>query len=362
MNKEKSFNLKNYYDSKRSQEIEEMRIYIKTIIGETFTLIVSETETVENLKSKIREITGVPTWKQMLIYACKMLEENTILSDYDIQNDESIHLIIRYNACKIYIKTLNDKTIDLEYDQMETIGSIKNKIEKKEKIMAGKQILIYDAKKLEDNKTILDYGINKESMITLIVMDDHEKLNEELKKQINNLKNDISERNIKIEQMEKIIKELKKKYEEEKRLNDDLEKNIRNLKDEKIKIEKKLENLNDENKKNKKTIEKMGKKLYSIDDFLELKEYFENKLNKSIQKIENLLSVIFISNENGIYWSINCNENDKFSTLVDSFYDKYPEFKELDNYYYFNGNNIKKEKSLKEIGIKHNDIIFIKEK
>ena len=91
MNKEKSFNLKNYYDSKRSQEIEEMRIYIKTIIGETFTLIVSETETVENLKSKIREITGVPTWKQMLIYACKMLEENTILSDYDIQNDEIIY-------------------------------------------------------------------------------------------------------------------------------------------------------------------------------------------------------------------------------------------------------------------------------
>ena len=259
MNKEKSFNLKNYYDSKRSQEIEEMRIYIKTIIGETFTLIVSETETVENLKSKIREITGVPTWKQMLIYACKMLEENTILSDYDIQNDESIHLIIRYNACKIYIKTLNDKTIDLEYDQMETIGSIKNKIEKKEKIMAGKQILIYDAKKLEDNKTILDYGINKESMITLIVMDDHEKLNEELKKQINNLKNDISERNIKIEQMEKIIKELKKKYEEEKRLNDDLEKNIRNLKDEKIKIEKKLENLNDENKKIKKQLKKWEK-------------------------------------------------------------------------------------------------------
>ena len=344
----------------RNHSIVKITIYIKTIAGSTLDFVVPETETVESLKAKIEEATGVPIWKQMLIFACKVLEDNTILSDYNITNDSSINLIIRYKTSKIHIKTLFDEIIDLDYDQNETIGSIKKKIETIKRIEADKQILLYNSNKLQDNKTILECGINKESIIVLIIMEETEKLNEKLKNEIKFLEKALLEEINKNEKMEELLK--KREI-----LLNDLNSQIQSLKYEKEKIIKVLENELEKEGEYKKRIEKLErgykKKKYVEEDFLEVKEFLEKEKEKEIQiYLKNLISIIFISNEQGIYWSVICNKTDSFSKLQQSFFERYPEYNEENNYFVFNGINIEKENTLKDIGIKHNDLIIMKEK
>ena len=84
-------------------------------------------------------------------------------------------------------------------------GSIKKKIETIKRIEADKQILLYNSNKLQDNKTILECGINKESIIVLIIMEENEKLNEKLKNEINVLEKALLEEINKNEKMEELL-------------------------------------------------------------------------------------------------------------------------------------------------------------
>ena len=223
----------NYYRDEsqieRKNSSSSLIIYIKTLLGNTITLNVTESETVENLKLKIQKSLGVPVWKQMLVYACKILEENTIISDYNIKNESSIFLIIRFNTSKIYIKTIFDKTISIDYDQALTIENIKKQIEEKENIKINKQMLIYNTIILENNKTLSDYDIKKESNISLIILEEHEKLNEELKKKVKQLEKELSEEKNKNKNLENNLKDLENLYNDEKKKNFDLKSKIMSL-------------------------------------------------------------------------------------------------------------------------------------
>ncbi|KOB69490.1 Ubiquitin/40S ribosomal protein S27a fusion protein [Operophtera brumata] len=51
-------------------------------------------ETVDNVKAKIEEIEGIPAEQQRLIYGAKEMESGRKLSDYNIQEDSTIHLML----------------------------------------------------------------------------------------------------------------------------------------------------------------------------------------------------------------------------------------------------------------------------
>lgn len=366
---DKETNDNSYYDylnqNKSKFRKESMKIYIKTIIGKTITFNVSPIETVDNLKLMIEKEEGVPVWKQMLIYACKILEENTTLEDYNITEESSIFLIIRFNSSKIYITPLIGPNIPIDFDQTEKISSIKKKIENKENIDIRKQILIYDSNKLEDNKSLFDYGIKKESKITLVIIEDQQKLNEKLKENINSLNNKLKDEQIKIQNLEKKLKQVENSYNEEKKKYNDLNEKYKALENTMNSEKQKYLQVTNEYKEFKKKYDKLSKivdkKRYIVEDFLEVKNFLEKEKEKEIKNIaNNLMSVIFISNEEDIYWSINCNSNDKFDKLQNLFFNKYPEYNDSKTYFIFNGTKIKKEKSLEEIGIKNNDIIIMK--
>ena len=237
---------------------------------------------------------------------------------------------------------------------------LEQKIETIKRIEANKQILLFNSNKLQDNKTILECGINKESIIVLIIMEETEKLNEKLKNEIKFLEKALLEEINKNEKMEELLKMREI-------LLNDLNSQIQSLKYEKEKIIKVLENELEKEGEYKKRIEKLErgykKKKYVEEDFLEVKEFLEKEKEKEIQiYLKNLISIIFISNEQGIYWSVICNKTDFFSKLQQSFFERYPEYNEENNYFVFNGINIEKENTLKDIGIKHNDLIIMKEK
>ena len=71
-----------------------MQIFIKTLTGRTLAINVNSNDSVESVKLEIEKTEGVPVHEQKLIFAGQILQNDRCLSDYNVQKESTLHLVI----------------------------------------------------------------------------------------------------------------------------------------------------------------------------------------------------------------------------------------------------------------------------
>ena len=185
--------------------------------------------------------------------------------------------------------------------------------------------------------------------------------------QVNQLKEELEKEKLKNKELSEKIKKLENKITEENSKNKNLELKIKELN---IEIDLQKEKYN--KLKNLQEISgKMPMDKAEIRDSLYESVFEKEKENKELRmKLsryplllndgDKLMSLIFTSADQVIHHSVICKNNEVFSNVENRLYDDgFPEYKESENFFTFNGLKINKNKTVEENNIKNSDVIIL---
>jgi ubiquitin C len=149
-----------------------MKISIKTPIGKLLSLDVEPTDTVQELKAKIKKHESqIEIDKLNLIFVGIRLDNSRDLASYNVREDSTLYLFSKFEtSIRINVNIIEkNKKIRLSIEESDFIETLKEKIFQTEKIPINQQKLLFTDKELNNKKRLSEYNIKAEAELTLIL-------------------------------------------------------------------------------------------------------------------------------------------------------------------------------------------------
>ena len=147
-----------------------MPLHIQTLTGESISVEVGESESINDLKVKIHTRLGITPEQQRLLFHGVPMNDSGALNDYDITKDATIYVVHRIRSYEVCVKTTNSgESMSVVVNANEMIEDLKLKIHKKEGIPVDHQQLTFAGQQLEDDQCLSYYNIGRWSAIDLKV-------------------------------------------------------------------------------------------------------------------------------------------------------------------------------------------------
>ncbi|KAM0053236.1 putative Ubiquitin-like domain-containing protein [Helianthus debilis subsp. tardiflorus] len=143
-------------------------INVITATGKTISLQVKGLDTISSIKLKIEAQEHIPCRQQKLIFNEKLLQDDDILGNFCIKKESTLKLMRNSKGfMNIFIKTPDcgplPRTLSLEVEPSDTIGSVKAKMK------CVVDVLIFNEIVLNDTDTLADLNIINGSTLTSMV-------------------------------------------------------------------------------------------------------------------------------------------------------------------------------------------------
>ncbi|CAN6299102.1 unnamed protein product [Urochloa humidicola] len=143
------------------------RIYVKMM--KTIPLDVERTDTIDQVKAKIGAIEGIDKGQQELFFAGIHLENDNMLTEYDIKTNSFVDLYVT-DGMQISVKIPSvGKTIKLNVKRSHSIADVKVDIEQKCGIPRNEQTLMHAGRQLGDNMMLGQCGVGNGQMLHALV-------------------------------------------------------------------------------------------------------------------------------------------------------------------------------------------------
>ena len=151
-------------------QVPPLEIFVQVRSREIVTLEVDSSDTIGNLKEKIKDKKGFPAEEQRLFFQGKTeLKDDRTVSDYNIQNKSTVNLLLQIDRLEVTILREGTRLVTVEVNATDSILELKREIQGKTGVPLKKQSLSFAGMELENERTIFAYNIRNKSSINLVV-------------------------------------------------------------------------------------------------------------------------------------------------------------------------------------------------
>ena len=207
------------------------------------------------------------------------------------------------------------------------------------------------------NSNIEKYSSNSSNVIIHNNRSANNSQKKDLENEIEGLNKEIKTLNRNIIKISNERDNLKKKNEQLTKENSDL----KNSRREKKEDQKRIKDLEDIIVKNNKEISLLQENNKNLLENMNEHKKVVNALKKGISfeldKDEKLMCIIFISTDQKVHYPIICKNKQKFNEVENLLYEKFPEYKDSENFFLIKGHKIIKSMTLEENNIENGEII-----